>query len=102
MMRLTEPIRTARSTLWTRRTRAANSPRFSDSTVVPALGALGAQALALGALGARRCARRARRSARRARAACSTSRAKTTAAAGAPPITEACAPSSATALEARR
>ena len=33
------------------------------------------------------------------RAACSTSRAKTTAAAGAPPITEACAPSSADGLE---
>ena len=66
---------------------------------LPQLGVLGAQALALGTLGRFDSAASARRRARRACADCWTSRAKTTAAAGAPPITDAWAPSRRDGLE---
>ena len=73
---------------------AASSPSFSRAHLGPQLVALGAQAPALGAVGGReRSSSSAIRASSRVRA--STSRANTTAAAGAPPITDACAPSSA-------
>ena len=94
MMRSTEPTARARCTVWTRSNSSATAPSWA-ARAAAVTSASAARAVAA----SRTPATRSRSAASRTRGSrsvrCRTSRAKTVAAAGAPPITEANEPSTA-------
>ena len=95
MIPTTEPTSTARSTLWIASNSAGELAQLLGAHVSHSSARSARSALALGAVGGRDALVERDDPRVVARRACSTSRANTTAAAGAPPITDACAPSSA-------